>query len=135
MRESKDVSINRKGGYDPFLGKDDIRSFVPYAGKRREVIVRIGNRRRKFLYDLLRTRDQVFGFCLVVVDGTNDFFDVGKFSLGKCLKRRVGFKKDGCNLVHLLVSALSRKHDRDEELILIREVELRVGIRVEVRKG
>jgi hypothetical protein len=75
-------------------------------------------------YNALRARDEILGFRLIVIDGTNYFLDVGEFRFRESLEGRIAFEELRRDLVNLLVGALRGEHDRDEELILILKVEL-----------
>ncbi len=77
--------------------------------------------------------DEVFRFCFVIINRSNDSLYISELRLGECLEIRIALKKLRRHLIHLLVGALRGEHHGDKKLILILKSKLGVRIRIEPR--
>ena len=132
MREPKNVCVDGKRGHYPFFREDHICCLVSDPWKRGELLVCVRHLRMKTRNSFLAGRHQMLRFCFVVIDRSNNSFDVGDLRLGERLKSRIGLEKFGGNLVHLFVRALCGEHHGDKELVLVRKVELGVRVGIEI---
>ena len=125
--DPEDMGIDGHGGFVEHDGGNDIGSLPSDSGQLLQLVHVGGHYALKLLHEHLGHADQVLGLVVGVGDAADVFIDHLWGAGCQDLRGREGLEEGGRDLIDPLVSALCGEDDRDQQLIGILVVQLRLG--------